>query len=697
MTHDARAGAMTDNSDPAPAPPASGAQDVAVHLSQHFHGSVFADGAHFGTALGPGHRQALTGRLDTADIRTALSRFVRPAGYVEALSALVRERVVVLRGERGTGKQTGAIALLREVTDGPLHVLAPTTALADLATYEFRAGAGYLVAEHTLGAGTGLDLEFEWRTVRDRVRERGAWLITTSTETAAGRVDTVSAVDWQRPDQRAFVAVWLADAAAGAEPVVSDVDAVVEALPPECTLTDLSAIMTRICGGQPIDAAVQVRDHVVRDEVRRWFDEGGPRTRTQILEVTVSAFLGGCDRRYFELRLAELTDAVAAAIPLPPRAPVPFDRSDGFLPQQWLTGSGADGLVTVRRADGGTIPGQRVEFRVPAFRALVIGALRERMGVAFWDAVAGWLGRVVATTEPRDTDRHLAIAAGVAEFAAIDVAEAYVGLLEPWSDGAAGWSGQLAAVQVLWSMCRTESFAPVALRYATLWATHGSTTQRTTAAHAFSGPLGVRYPDEAVGRLWQLARQNEHDDTAAAALASLFASLSATESRTADLVLDRLLSEHVVARTLRARACAARAAASVLSVRDHHTGRPAALSGVHGDAGRIDTLAQVWVAALGFGPVRRQALDALLDGLGDLAARDDAAVEVVAALGSGLARASSARELRSFLHDLDVISRRRNAANRTVGAHSAESPAEIARLTDVLTTAARGTRIDRKQ
>ena len=65
------------------------------------------------------------------------------------------------------------------------------------------------------------------------------------------------------------------------------------------------------------------------------------------------------------------------------------------------------------------------------------------------------------------------------------------------------------AVYLVWQMSMLGQLAPLALQSTILWAGQGSRTERRLATYAFSGPLGARYPLEAVKRLSQLADQGE--------------------------------------------------------------------------------------------------------------------------------------------------------------------------------------------
>ena len=118
--------------------------------SNNFYGPVYAAESRFGlSADTPGAPQARArdGRLTDQDIAAALDRYVRPEPFRDAADALAKDGVVVLAGPPGIGKAAGAIALLREVTSGPLALLSPTVSLRQLAGRDFTAVPGFVVMD----------------------------------------------------------------------------------------------------------------------------------------------------------------------------------------------------------------------------------------------------------------------------------------------------------------------------------------------------------------------------------------------------------------------------------------------------------------------------------------------------------------------------------------------------------------------
>ena len=127
--------------------------------------------------------------------------------------------------------------------------------------------------------------------------------------------------------------------------------------------------------------------------------------------------------------------------------------------------------------------------------------LHARYGNDLWGPVRLWLDEVVA--EPRITDAQIAVAYGLGRFARLAFDEVRSHYLEQWAAGA--WPQRTCAVYALWSMAESDDLAPLALNVATGWVHNRGPERAITAAIAFGGALGKRYPSEAMRRLWPLA------------------------------------------------------------------------------------------------------------------------------------------------------------------------------------------------
>lgn len=622
-----------------------------------------------GIAPGGAVLQPKTGRLDGPEIRAVQKNFVPPDGYDDALDGLAIDHVVVLDGPRGTGKRTGAICLLREVTSGPLFELSPVASLKDLAHRAYNAGSGYVVIDRK-DAEQEADADFNWHTVRDQVRDAKAWLVVTSPSAEAHASCPVTRVMWQQPDLRRLLTAWLGTS--------RDIRSIEEGLPDEYTMTDLVNVLRDIASGADAGSALKEFDLASRSEVRRWFDEDGERTRRQILEVTAMSFLYGCKERTFESLLSQLADRLAVTMPVPATeddaAPQP---TDDVLPQRRYAIAGKGSLIG-RRTLPGNATRQVLGFRVDTYGRHVLAELWGRMEVAFWDAVRDWLHGIVATGHGSvATGYGASIARGLTNLAAVAFDEVRDSFLEPWStDGA--WSGRTAAAYVLWAMCYDEAQAPVALRTAVRWATLGNQQQRWTAALAFSGALGIAYPGEAANRLWHLLAQSgsEHEAGMCSALATLFARLVGNSSD-ASIVLvvlaERWRRFGPLGPGQRMRSLTISVAAEVLCAHDPRTMRSAVFCYLHQRPDRIGEVAELWSAVLCHRPLRRRLLEALLDGLRDLDQISPRAEAEARALGGALSTALPVDEHRPLTHDLTVRhALRRRADGKATTKNAAE-------------------------
>ncbi|MEV5835542.1 hypothetical protein [Nocardia sp. NPDC052112] len=623
-------------------------------INQYYNTTVHAPNSQrgmFTATAGLGHR---TERLDSAEIENACRCYVLPDGFDVAFEALSSDRVVLLDGKAGVGKRTGAIKLLREVTPGPLFALPPTASLEELANREYEADHGYLAAD----MGTlerQADTDFTWRMVRDRVNGAGAWLIVAGTGNETHTSDRVLKVPWNRPDAHDLLTVWLSfpDCTASDEETVNKIAAIEEQLPSVYTIGELHAVALQVCEGADPIAASRLFEVSVQNRVRDWFSTG-QRTRRQILEVAVLAFLGNCGQRPFESLLSDLQDLFAKPAP-PDESIESLSGSDtDVLPEHRHTRVADASLIRRAPVEPYDISRQVLEFRDDAYRKHVIAELWERMDVTFWDCIRDWLRTVILRRYDVDADvRRHAIADGLAQLAAVSFDEVENVYLEPWSKGKHGWTCRNMAIFVLWSMCFDRVLAPTALRTAVRWSTVGTRQQQWTATHAFSGVLGIIYPEEASRYLSQLIiHSSDVVSNQGSALATLFARLAA-DSSAAEIVLTTLEDEHRRAgASRRGRSSVLSAIAEVLTVTAVQTEMSAIFGYIDKFKDQISIPARLWGLALCHRPFRRRLLDALLSGLGDLTKISSEPEDTVQLLGAALATEIPPREHASLEHDL---------------------------------------------
>lgn len=437
-------------------------------------------------------RRRQTGLLDEHDVKGAVAMYVSPACHAKAAAKLGVEHVVLLEGERGLGKQTAAIALLREKTPKPLRRLSPASTVKDLCEYRYQPGRGYLVADH-VGAEGSRHADFDWHLVRDAVRRVGAFLVVTRRKPVVD-VDSVKVVAWAWPPLEDVVRSHVGEAAAE----------VLAALPADCTMTEVAGVAARLADGEPVDEAVRGLGRTAAEVVRTWF-EAGPG-RQDLVEVTALAFGAGLTGEEFEARRTALD-----------RHLPPGDRTSTATATRLVTGA----------------PGTRA-FADPRYGEHVLAELNARQSKSFWAGVVAWLAEIVETT-----GADVAVAFGLAQLSEVDLGTVETGCLDPWSAGALGWSGQTTAAFVVWAMALEERTRSAALGVVRGWA-GGSAVQRQTAALALAGELGAQFPAEAVAELKKMVERGRSDDAVTDALGTLFGVLTAEKDGGGGLVLELL-------------------------------------------------------------------------------------------------------------------------------------------------------------
>ena len=233
---------------------------------------------------------------------------------------------------------------------------------------------------------------------------------------------------------------------------------------------------------------------------------------------------------------------------------------------------------------------------MPAYRRYVLGELWARYEAPFWDALREWLNEIISEYDPVEIARGLCLLADVNLDEVTDL------FLEPWARDEGSIPGMLTATYLLWWMCYDEALASAALQTTVRWTNQGSSAQRWTAALAFSGELGVRYPTDVTRRLWQLVTSgDEVSGPAQEGLARLFVTL-VEEDQDASVILT-MLDRHMVrfgrrGADDRLMTLTMTSVLEILGARDERHHRPAIFVLLHEHPERADLVARLLAGTL---------------------------------------------------------------------------------------------------
>jgi hypothetical protein len=605
-----------------------------------------------------GNPPSLTGRIDEVEVSAETEYYCRPENFDEALDRLTTDHVVSICGGTGTGKRAGGINLLRAVTTGRLVVMSAVSDLKELAAQTYAKGFGYLIVDRVDGSTAG-DVDFAWRTVRDRVRRHGAYLVVTAV-TAHNGVESVAHVSWTRPDPRRLSLARLA----GREISDEQVDLIAGHLTAECSMADITATLRAIRDGAAPAAALDKLSATSARRVQEWV--GQHRGDLQaILDVTALAFLGAVSYREFETLRMDLDACMRRHDVLKPPASRKKGRADEpdervLDRRSRLTGD--ESLICELRTAGRTSDRRVLWFRNGSYRRHVLAELSRRCETPFWHAVAEWLTGMVS----RQADPQVAI--GLAELAGADFDEVEEPYLTPWSRGGIGAPGQYTAVFIVWAMCFRDDTQPIALKVVKQWANHGNPAQRWAAAMAYSGVLGACDPEQAIRQLWQLIINSAQGlDQASYAMAMLFGTLLDTSSAGRVLTtLEEQIRRPLIRPIDRKFAQRARyVLAQVLVLRENQPRVPATFLYLRDHPGRLALVARLWAEGLRSRPYRQQVLQALWHGLNRLRHITDEPLDLARRLGEALVAALPEDEVDPFYQQLRVVDLRTREHGKT--------------------------------
>jgi hypothetical protein len=564
-------------------------------------------------------RRRVTGRLDRDEVRASLKTYLPPDSHDDALRLLRSNHVIVIAGQQGLGKRTGALKLLDEVAAQGLVEL-PPVALEALAENAFKAGHGYLACGYKdMPGDADADADVAWLAIRAKAREAKAYLVVTVNRELTRRAsDSVRQVVWQAPDPADFLALHT-------DPETAT--RILGRLDDFCTMETLA----RIAAHRDLDSALEELRASSIEPILTWFEK--PKPREAILDLAALAFLPGISERLFEQLRAPLTKLLAEHMPMPPDTPQEAETS-------LVRGRGrqviTDELVVRNKDQGRTV----LYFAAPAYHTEILAQLSRWYSTPFWEALREWLSGVVAD----GTDRlRAAIAYGLCQLALDNLEEVEVSYLEPWSRYELGWAGHETATYLLWLMSEEERLAASALATAIRWSSSSFIEQRWTAAVVFSGVLGLRYPFEAVRRLWSIGVQGKDlSEDAILALAMLFANLVAQNEKV-DPVL-RLLELRLeqFARPgadSRLKSIALEAVLTVFSAGETEGERPALVPLLVLQPEASPRVAGLLATMLQFRPCRARSMDVLAKVLQSLQGDDERGWKVAYRLCVNLARA----------------------------------------------------------
>ncbi|MGA5896533.1 hypothetical protein [Streptomyces venetus] len=628
-----------EKTDPsAPATAATPSEQVHHNsVNQYFYGELNASGAQFGigTAGSDNARRRAVGRLDAGEADAILAPYVKPACFERAALALEQDGVVVLVGPPGTGKRSGAVALVDALADGSEYVvLSPGRSLDDLASgrVAFEKGVGYVLLDR-MSDDTSQTADFDWRRVRDTVREHDARLVVTTVHPVdGGVVESVRHVSWELPDLTAVLRVRLVREGCARDTV----EGAVSRMPDGCRIAEVAAAAERIARGAAPDEVWRDYGSGAAQPVRDWFAED--RTPQEWAEVTTLAFVNGAGYRDFETCQERLESWVQPAF----AAPVTEEEQAAAARRavnrrQSLS---HNELVAVEQRKNGALTRTALVFPHPQYRQWALEELWTRLSTPYWNGVRDWLTELVGA-QP-GLGLQLSVAQGLALLTRPAFDEVADNYLHPWAGGAAGPAGQSTATLVLQCMCLDESLAATALGVARGWARSYDPVLRSTAAAAFSGALGVRFPTDAVTILLKMiVRRGGLPVDAAFALAGLVAVLAecgqdtgavfrplAYRLRAQRETLTGQYKENLLGATL-----------TVLRARDARTGRLVCASLLERDVRRTATIGELWAGVLDNLPRRGRALAALNATLRELPAVSERPEQVAERFGEAVGEA----------------------------------------------------------
>jgi hypothetical protein len=469
-------------------------------------GDVVAGGKGKGGSVETSGARTTLGRVSKELLLKILDVHIAATGYLRAATILAGQRLVVLHGPPGMGKRTAALHLLMAGEIRRVLEIGPNLDLRELLGFDFER-AGYLVdalVPGRLERVAAADLE----RLGKQLRDAGAHLILTvnnprrvvAERLQAGVSDSV--VEWLElpetgPALERHLTWYLAGDAPTYEPA---------------TICDDELVMARLAAvrsASEVDRIARVlvrwaRGEMDRDDARRnlpvqaaheveeWFRQAdldlGDRAR--LLAV---AALNGANLRVMSTAADDLHDAMLRQ-EQGPEAGHPRSIFGATLQQRYEK---VDAVVVsgYEETHFGVSLVDTVQFKNESWQAAVLRHVWREYDLSR-GCVAAWLRDLGG--HPR-FDVRVRTAATVGELAGIDFGFVCDEIVQPWANDV-NEAARGSAADAL-SVAAHGEAASLVLNLLSHWSSIQNRRLQWTAAAAFGGPAGLRFPNVALDRL----------------------------------------------------------------------------------------------------------------------------------------------------------------------------------------------------
>jgi hypothetical protein len=617
-----------------------------AQVINNFYAEVAANTVGVSGSAGQPSRPAIrreSGVLAVAQAEEALRYYLRPTPFSQALKILTERHLIALTGPEGCGKKAGTLQLARLVCPDAesFTILPPTRSLPELAAYKgYRPGQAFLLHDWVpvstdLKSVAAYDLE---QLVGRLVKMNAYMAITFESLSHFQALLDELCVPWSAPEPAALL-----EHCADKIPDLKLSDSERQELLARADELRSPRLIIKLAESavDSVATALAEAGETENSAVAAWFNASPERWK--VWAIAALLFLSGIRERKFERLLAELREtATGAHSPDDEPRDEPKDE-DPFPQTRWRLANDASLGTFISDRDPAAPVGSehRPAFRTMAYRLHFMTELNIRCGDDLWTPVRDWL---FALADQPFGEAQIAAGYGLALLARCALAEVEDTYLTRWSAG--NLKERLMAVNVLWSMAEDDLCAPAALRVTVSWVRNRGQERAITAALTFGGPLGERYPSEAMRWLWVLTQRGTRVSlVASTAMSQLFAMEAEADlekSTVARFVLRKIRPmlrpyDHRGAPTrdvtVRERHAALSVASSVLSTTQILSDTPAVASVLRTRPADFEPLGELWAAVLNSVPHRAQAIRALHRTLAALT-KDANSEEIAARLGA---------------------------------------------------------------
>ncbi|GET37822.1 nSTAND3 domain-containing NTPase [Microseira wollei] len=463
----------------------------------------------------------IAGQILIEEVEKVRSVYVETASYTQAKSILSEKHVLILCGDSNYGKQTTAIHLLVSLTAEEIFEINPT--VEDLSSFQCESTQMYVI--DTLAPDSAEKLNsYVLNSLSQRLREQQSYLVITVDSRARISQETLGRyiLNWRNLPTceellKKHLAWYIKDQAMlNSSHTLTQIDSVREWLTNKLLPGDVDRLAELLA--KVVKSELTLEDALARfslrtnEEVESWFDKHSDLNQHMFM-ITV-AVLNGINYQ----------EVINASQNLQSLIKPPSDEEKSSVPtskrSQKLKEFRTHLVQGYQNTEFGLSPVELIELDNPTFQPAILSYVWHEYD-QYRERLLKWLHQLGSH---RNFEVRIRAAAAVGELSKYAFGDVLDQVVRPWANCQDRQLQRLAALALSIPVFESN-LAPQVLKLLHSWSTlKNNLNLPWTAATAYSGYVGLRFPDIALRDLFAIAQSGEGQLLSAVAegVASIF-------------------------------------------------------------------------------------------------------------------------------------------------------------------------------